>query len=137
MLSNEGGRMQVIKRGSPAEEMLADAYELVLNGWCQGAAATDEYGEPVEPSSALARQWSASGALTRIWERHDDPYGEALEAFEAANLALAGVVHDSPQDWNDTAGRTLWEVLDALALAAHRVSPAAAASNGRARSHAD
>lgn len=114
--------MQVIDRAALAEEMLADAYELVLSGWCQGAAATDEDGQPVEPASVLARRWSAPGALTRVWERHEDRFGDALDAFEAANLALAGVVHGPPQAWNDREGRTLREVLDAIALAAQTAS---------------
>ena len=117
-----------------AEEMLADAYELVLSGWCQGASARDEFGRPTEPSSALARRWSAPGALMRIWQRSGEPFGPALEAFEAANLALTGVVHAVPQEWNDAEDRTQWQVLDAIALAAQEVSPAGAgilaASNG-------
>lgn len=110
----------------PAEEMLADAYELVLSGWCQGTAAQDEFGRPVEPASASARRWSAPGALTRVWERRDDRFGPALEAFYTANLALATVVRGIPQAWNDDETRTHWEVLDAIALAAHEVSPAPA-----------
>ena len=107
-----------------AEEMLADAYELVLSGWCQGTAARNEFGEPVEPASVGARAWSAPGALTRVWERHVDRFGPALDAFQVANLAVAAVVGEVPQTWNDAEGRTQWQVLDAIALAAHRVSPA-------------
>jgi hypothetical protein len=106
------------------EEMLAEAYELVLSGWCQGTAARDEFGEAVEPASVGARAWSAPGALTRVWERSVDRFGPALEAFQAANLALAAVVQEVPQKWNDFEGRTHWQVLDAIALAAHRVNPA-------------
>jgi hypothetical protein len=109
-----------------AEEMLADAYELVLSGWCQGASARDEFGQPTEPSSAIARRWSAPGALTRVWKRSSDPFGPAVEAFQAANLALAGVVGAVPQEWNDAEDRTQWQVLDAIALAAQEVSPAGA-----------
>lgn len=105
------------------DEMLADAYELVLEGWCQGAEAQDEFGQPVEPSSAGARRWSASGALTRVWERSEDRFGSPLEAFYTANLALVAVVRDAPQAWNDAADRTQWQVLDAIALAADEVSP--------------
>jgi hypothetical protein len=111
-----------------AEEMLADAYELVLSGWCQGASARDEYNQPTEPSSAFARKWSAPGALTRVWQRSSDPFGPALEAFQAANLALASVVRAVPQAWNDAEDRTQWQVLDALALAAQEVSSADAAT---------
>ena len=109
-----------------AEDMLADAYELILSGWCQGAAARDELGEPVEPASASARGWSAPGALARVWERSEDRFGPVLEAFELANLALAAVVGQVPQEWNDAESRTQWQVLDAIALAAHDVSPAPA-----------
>jgi hypothetical protein len=105
-----------------AEEMLADAYELLLGGWCRGAAARDEFGEPTEPASAGARQWSAPGALTRVWERSDKRYGVALEAFQVASLALSAVVRGVPQEWNDAEDRTHRQVLDAIALAAHKVS---------------
>lgn len=117
--------MEVLRQADGlAEKMLADAYELVLSGWCQGAAARDEFGEPVEPASASARAWSAPGALARVWERGNDPLEAGLEAFQVANLALAAVVREVPQAWNDGEGRTQRQVLDAVALAAHRVSPA-------------
>jgi hypothetical protein len=99
------------------EEMLELAYEFVREGWCQGAAARDAAGRPVSPASAFASRWSAAGALERAWARHEDPYGVALDAFERANLALAAATGDVPQAWNDAAGRTLHDVLDALAEA--------------------
>jgi hypothetical protein len=116
--------MQAREQAGLAEEMLADAYELVLSGWCQGCPARDEFGHSTEPASVLARQWSAAGALVRVWERSSDPFGPALEAFQAANLALAAVVRGVPEDWNDAEDRTQWQVLDAIALAAHEVSSA-------------
>jgi hypothetical protein len=97
-----------------AERMLADAYELVLSGWCQGSGAQDEMGRPIEPSSAFARRWSAAGALERAWRRGFDDRDAALDAFERANLALAAAVKDVPQKWNDAAGRTSDRVLEAL-----------------------
>jgi hypothetical protein len=106
-----------------AESMLADAYELVLSGWCQGASAQDEGGRSIEPSSAFARRWSAPGALERVWRRTEDGDGVALEAYERASLALAAAVRDVPQRWNDVAERRLDEVLDALALAVQSVQP--------------
>jgi hypothetical protein len=120
--------MDALDQGGLAEQMLADAYELVLSGWCQGCLARDEFGQPTEPASVLARQWSAAGALVRVWERSSDPFGPALEAFQAANVALAAVVRGVPQEWNDADGRTQWQVLDTIALAAHAVSPANAAA---------
>ena len=97
-----------------AEGMLADAYELVMSGWCQGSSAQDELGRPIEPSSAFARRWSAPGALERVWRRAADDPDAALEAFERANLALAAAAGDVPQKWNDVPGRTSAEVLDGL-----------------------
>lgn len=126
MVATKGVDLEVIQEAGLAEEMLADAYELVVSGWCQGSEACDEFGHPTEPSSALARRWSAPGALARVWRRSADPFGPALDAFQTANLALAAVVRGVPQQWNDAEGRSHWQVLDAIALAAHEVSPAGA-----------
>ena len=106
-----------------AERMLADAYELVLSGWCQGATAQDEAGRIVEPSSAFARRWSAPGALERVWRRAVEGEEAGLDAYQRASLALAATIHDVPQRWNDEATRRLDEVLDALAGALDRISP--------------
>jgi hypothetical protein len=106
-----------------AERMLTEAYDLVLDGWCQGMSARDEAGRPIEPSSAFARAWSASGALERLWRRSSIEPDRALKAFERANLALATAVKDVPQHWNDAPGRTKDEVLYGLLDAARRVSP--------------
>jgi hypothetical protein len=97
-----------------AERMLSDACELVLSGWCQGRSAQDEMGRAIEPSSAFARSWSAAGALERVWRRALVGDDVSLEAFERANLALAAVVKDAPQRWNDVPGRTRAQVLEAL-----------------------
>jgi hypothetical protein len=97
-----------------AERMLSDAYDLVMSGWCQGMSAQDELGRAIEPSSAFARRWSAPGALERLWRRAVEEGDLALEAFQRANLALAGAVKDVPRRWNDAPGRTCAEVLDGL-----------------------
>jgi hypothetical protein len=103
--------------GALAERMLADAYELVLGGWCQGSSAQDEMGRAIEPSSAFARSWSVSGALERVWRRGGEHPDTALDAFERAHLALAGAARDVPQKWNDAPGRTRAEALEMLAEA--------------------
>jgi len=100
---------------SLAQQMLADAFELVQSGWCQGVSAQDEMGRAIEPSSAFARAWSATGALERVWRRAN--LDDALEAFERANLALAAAVKDVPERWNDRPDRTREQVLEALASA--------------------
>ena len=105
-----------------AESMLADAYELVLSGWCQGTAAQDAEGRSIEPSSAFARRWSAPGALERVWKRAGDA-DLAIDAYERASLALTAAVRDVPQRWNDAAERRLDEVLDGLASAVHLLTP--------------
>jgi hypothetical protein len=105
-----------------AEEMLTAAYELVRTGWCQGAAARDEAERPVAPVSAFARSWSAPGALERVWARSDQRFAVQLDAFQRANIALATATGETPQFWNDADGRTLREVLDALADAVQQVA---------------
>jgi hypothetical protein len=105
------------KSGPPAERLLTEAYEFVLDGWCQDAPALDECGRPVEPSSAFARRWSALGALERAWRRSAEPPEVARAAFEEAKLALTAAVNDVPQAWNDQPERHQSEVLSALAEA--------------------
>jgi hypothetical protein len=100
-----------------ARQMLADAFDLVRSGWCQGMSARDEMGRTIEPSSAFARAWSVTGALERIWRRADVDRELALEAFERANLALAAAVKDVPSRWNDRIDCTRESVLDALVVA--------------------
>jgi hypothetical protein len=113
-----------------AEQMLSDACELVLSGWCQGTGAQDEMGRTIEPSSAFARRWSVAGALERVWRRTLDGDDVALEAFERANLALAAAVKDAPQRWNDAPERTRAEALDALLEAPRFLLAAARGQDG-------
>jgi hypothetical protein len=110
-----------------AERMLSDACELVMSGWCQGRSAQDEMGRAIEPSSAFARSWSAAGALERVWRRAPVGDDDSLEAFERANLALAAVVKDAPQRWNDAPERTRAQVLEALIEAPKFLRPGARA----------
>jgi hypothetical protein len=97
-----------------AEQMLADAYDLVLSGWCQGESAQDEMGRALEPSSAFARRWSLTGALERVWRRASGDHAVVLQGFERANLALAAAVKDVPERWNDASDRDKGQVLEAL-----------------------
>lgn len=97
-----------------AEEFLARASELLMTGWCQGASARDAVGEVIDPSSAFARQWSIAGALERVWRRSTFDPDVALSAFVRASLALAAATGDAPQRWNDEAGRTFDETLEAV-----------------------
>lgn len=112
-VEGEGVRAEVLA----AEQMLVDAYELVLSGWCQGGRAQDECGRPAEPASVFARRWSAPGAIERVWRRRPEGEDKAVAAFERANLALAAAVKGVPQAWNDDPDRHQSQVLDALAEA--------------------
>lgn len=114
-----------------AEAMLADAYDYVLSGWCQGSAAVDERGRPTGPASASARRWSVLGALERAWQRSLAEPSEARQAFERASLALIAAVNDVPQAWNDRPERHQSDVLSALAEALQLVdaAPAPAAAD--------
>ena len=125
VFSNEGGLVMEGSRNAEsfARQMLADAFDLVRSGWCQGMSAQDEMGRAIEPSSAFARAWSANGALERVWRRTALDVELALEAFERANLALTAAVGDVPARWNDAADCTKERVLDALSRAASLVRP--------------
>jgi hypothetical protein len=120
--------------GELAEAWLAAAYELVESGWCQGAAATDAAGTPVEPESPLARRWSATGALARVWRQSGIPEEPGLSALQLANLALSAVVRSAPTVWNDMPERRREDVLEALARAVSLVQDPAlfGAANGSA-----
>lgn len=100
-----------------AARLLTESYDYVLSGWCQGAAAQDECGRPIEPASAFARRWSALGALERAWRRCPELPGPAQDAFQQAKLALTAAVNDLPQVWNDREERHVSDVLSALAEA--------------------
>jgi hypothetical protein len=97
-----------------AEAWLAQVYELVARGWCQGEVAVNEAGIAVEPDSRFARRWSATGALTRVWRRAavDDVVG--LHALGRANLALMAAMNEIPKTWNDAPGRRQEHVLEAI-----------------------
>ena len=113
-----------------ARQMLADAYELVVSGWCQGAGAKDELGRSIEPSSAFARRWSIVGALERVWRRSSADPDAALDAFERANLALAAAVKAVPQAWNDLPERTRDDAFAALVEARSFLGPGNSAPAG-------
>lgn len=113
------GSLRVVN--AVVETWLEEAYELILSGWCQGASARDASGKEIEPSSAFARQWSASGAIERVWRRATIDPNVAIDAYAHAHTSFAAVVHRQPQEWNDAPGRTVREVLDAFAVTLARV----------------
>jgi hypothetical protein len=99
-------------------DILSSAHELVASGWCQGATARDRQGDEVDPRSGEACAWSAAGAIVATRRtRGDSPvrgHGGDIEAFIAANGALAGSLSTAPDEWNDAPGRTREQVLQAF-----------------------
>jgi hypothetical protein len=109
-------KQRMTRDSSPAhlaERWLAEAYELVSAGWCQGTAC-DADGNPCEPDAASAVRWSASGALACVWRRSGRHDEIGLHALQRANLALTAVVNDVPRIWNDAPERRQREVAEAL-----------------------
>jgi hypothetical protein len=100
--------------GHIAEEWLAEAYELVAAGWCQGATAENEAGIPVDPASPSARRFSVAGAVMRLWRRSDVDAELGLNALQLANLALTAAMNEIPKSWNDAPGRRHGEVLEKI-----------------------
>jgi hypothetical protein len=100
-----------------AETWLADAYDLVAIGWCQGASARDADGQPVAADGVPARAWSVTGALLRVLRTSEVDPELALHAFQRASLALTASVNEIPSVWNDAPRRTSDEALAALASA--------------------
>ena len=104
---------------STPHELLDSARTLIERGWCQHAMARDRDNLGVEPSSAEACAWSASGAVLAAWSK-TCPWPDSLDLddvfhpFEHANLALAGSVPAATDEWNDARGRTREQVLRAF-----------------------
>jgi hypothetical protein len=96
-----------------AVDVLMEARAYIEKGWCQGAAAKDEFGQSVEWEQRLngiARSWCALGAIT-------DGAGLRLQSPELrdAEHLLQRVVGDGwIAVWNDSPGRTQEEVLEAF-----------------------
>lgn len=84
-------------------EVLRKARDLLATGaWCQGNAARDKHGEPVDESDPSAVRWCALGAC---WHA-----GCGLEAMRAIQRQVGTFI----TEWNDDPDRTLAEVLDAF-----------------------
>ncbi len=110
--------------------LLAEARELVLRGWCQGADAEDAQGAPVVAWDPVARRWSALGALVATAGGPSALVrgGPSLERLAKAALAL-GLAADAEvlKDWNDAPDRTQADVLEAFDRAIDLAAGSAAA----------
>src|SRR3954447_738860 len=106
-------------RAMLVSQMLKYARALLATGWCQGAEARDENGEPVAPWDELAVSWSLRGALAAVTH---DAEADAV-ALGLGLLALALALHvptDELRAWNDDRRGTERDVIaaydDALEL---------------------
>jgi hypothetical protein len=100
-----------------AAQLLGRAHGHVRQGWCQGADATDAFGEPVEPWSAEAVRWSLLGAIVVALDRAESSTSHelALPALAEAMGALADLIYEpSLARWNDDPLRSQQEVLTVL-----------------------
>ena len=101
---------------TPEAQLLAAAAAVVARGWSRERPAEDRNGAPVEPSSRLARRWSAPGALDAVWHyrcRASPDPDRLTSAFERASRALVTVMGD-PEVWNRAPDRTRDDVLAAF-----------------------
>jgi hypothetical protein len=100
-----------------AAQLLGRAQDYVRQGWCQGADATDAFGEPVEPWSAEAVCWSLLGAIVAALDGPGSttPHELARPALAEAMGALADLIYEpSLARWNDDPLRSQQEVLTVL-----------------------
>jgi hypothetical protein len=92
----------------------------IASGWSQGADARDRFGNEVEFTSDEATAWALCSAFALAAKD-----GIPMNHIPGALRALAAVrPMDSLKDWNDDAGRTQEDVLDALDDAIERVEGA-------------
>jgi hypothetical protein len=100
-----------------AAQLLGRAQGYVQKGWCQGADATDAFGEPVEPWSAEAARWTLLGAIVAALDRPESSTAQELplSALAEAMGALADLIYEpSLARWNDDPLRSRQEVLTVL-----------------------
>ena len=97
--------------GMESVEKLDSARELLEIGWCQGADARSQSGEPVRPWAADAVAWSTLGALVAV-AASDEMGVMRLEQLGLPALALGiATGSDELQTWNDEPTRTRADVL--------------------------
>lgn len=99
------------------QDVLRKAAELIEKfGWTQGTLARAEMGNPCGELSPFATCFCAIGAVRRATHL---VAGSSREVFHRAiGLFCDAVETNNVPRWNDTAGRTKEEVIDALRRAA-------------------
>ena len=90
-------------------QIIAEARQRVLAGWCQGAVARDANGRTVPFSSPEARRWSTLGAL--LASRDGQPPTDLVDAVSSLHRSTG---ESALEVWNDRTGRTQKEVVAAF-----------------------
>jgi hypothetical protein len=90
-------------------QIIAEARQRVLAGWCQGAVARDANGRTVPFSSPEARRWSTLGAL--LASRDGQPPSDLVDAVSSLHRSTG---ESALEVWNDRTGRTQKEVVAAF-----------------------
>ncbi len=90
-------------------QIIAEARQRVLAGWCQGTVACDANGRTVLFSSPEARRWSMLGAL--LASRDGQPASDLVDAVGSLHRSTG---ESALEVWNDRPGRTQKEVVAAF-----------------------
>ena len=104
-----------------AGQALTRAADLLeSSGWCQNETAVDARGKSVDARSGNAVAWCMWGALDHVALRPgDEPQEGRLRVVSEALIRVRDVIGwNRITAWNDTPGRTVVEVVDALRRAA-------------------
>ena len=100
-------------RVSQASAVLSYMYDLILQGWTQGAPSRDLAGERVEnPRDTVALEWCLSGALEKAKDYHTQHGKFPLLNAKAMEVAFGLEIDGQSLDkWNDAPGRDQFQVL--------------------------
>ncbi len=92
-----------------AKQVLIEAREMVVKGWCQGAWAENEDGLAVDPGDREACAWCITGALRAV--AHDTTADRATATAAIIRVFPLFMWADSIINFNDYPARTKAEVL--------------------------
>jgi hypothetical protein len=91
------------------KNILSKAYGYLRKGWCQNAEAKDRQGNPVHPSSTLAKSFSVTGAIYRASKFDGSP--ESRKKYELAVKTVLLKTKEPWLKWHDSPDRTLEDIV--------------------------
>lgn len=88
---------------------------LLENGWCQGSESTSEYSPRVCASTAISSPIMGGKKNVGAWTRGSDQADRIFRAYGALQAVVRETTAPySVPAWNDMAGRTINEVVNAF-----------------------